>query len=381
MTWSSSEFRLGSSWGLEIDLLHESLTRRRFAHTSEWPEQHKDWLARSSSLVDHHDRRSSTTELKNLKAMFVVMIKILVIQSCYETAAKLQRKAWKIHEHFGALTGRDRHAWLLCDRVVSRDVEEVPLSRSLGTFRDDFSLALTFYVLTTVSCVRLCNDKVRTYLRVKALSQFYSLTAGSSWPPRTTLNSCVVFAKILDQRDVMVFYPNFLMEEFFYLLTQHFFHFCHFCAFLYFHSDSLDTFLYARFDHSEPRVLWMETKKSWIGTFPWSHDHDSCTMAFGNPLLYVWEKKKSKSLFLPELEPFQKFTIPLENLQFHWSMYPYERGSVSTVVCHLFVVRVPERSAVCSQALCVVSGEGSANFQRPSRSHFSLESRQQTILV
>ena len=46
-------------------------------------------------------------------------------------------------------------------------------------------------------------------------------------------------------------------------------------------------------------------------------------------------------------------------------MYPYERGSVTTVVCHLFVVRVPERSAVCSQALCVVSAEASANFERP----------------
>ena len=53
------------------------------------------------------------------------------------------------------------------------------------------------------------------------------------------------------------------------------------------HSDSLDTLLYARFDHSEPRVLCMETKKSWMGTFPRSHNHDSCTMAFSNPLLYV----------------------------------------------------------------------------------------------
>ena len=61
-------------------------------------------------------------------------------------------------------------------------------------------------------------------------------------------------------------------------------------------------------------------------------------------------------------------------------MLPYERGSVSTVVCHLFVVRVPKRSAVCSQALCVVSGEASANFEQPSRSHFS-DSCQQTILV
>ena len=62
-------------------------------------------------------------------------------------------------------------------------------------------------------------------------------------------------------------------------------------------------------------------------------------------------------------------------------MYRYERGSVSTVVCHLFVVRVPERSAVCSQALWVVSGEALANFERPSRSHFFFDSRQQAILV
>ena len=34
------------------------------------------------------------------------------------------------------------------------------------------------------------------------------------------------------------------------------------------HSDPLDTLLYARFDHSEPRVLRMKTKKSWMGTFP-----------------------------------------------------------------------------------------------------------------
>ena len=39
-----------------------------------------------------------------------------------------------------------------------------------------------------------------------------------------------------------------------------------------------------------------------------------------------------------------------------------------TVVC-LFVVRVLKRSAVCSQALCVVSGEALANFERLSRSH------------
>ena len=60
---------------------------------------------------------------------------------------------------------------------------------------------------------------------------------------------------------------------------------------------------------------------------------------------------------------------------------PYERGWESTVVCHLFLVRVSERSAVCSQALCVVSGEASADFKRLSRSHFSLDSHKQAILV
>ena len=127
-------------------------------------------------------------------------------------------------------------------------------------------------------------------------------------------------------------------------------------------------------------------------------------------------------------------------------MYPYERGSESTVVCHLFVVRVRsdkrcaaklsawraakrrlisnDRHGVISlgilankpslfsslQGLCngvfalkigqkltsnkarkvgrvtvvslgVVSGEVSANFERPSRSHFSLDSRQQALPV
>ena len=125
----------------------------------------------------------------------------------------------------------------------------------------------------------------------------------------------------------------------------------------------------------------METKKSWMGTFAWSHDHDSCSMAFGNPLVYVWEKKTSKRLSHPELEPFQKFTIPLENLQFHWMYVSLWEGFSEH--CGLSPLRGPsaERSAVCSQALCVVSGEASANFERPSRSHFSFDSHQQAILV
>ena len=90
----------------------------------------------------------------------------------------------------------------------------------------------------------------------------------------------------------------------------------------------------------------------------------------------MYEKKKRRKAF-PSLSESR-----FKNLQFHWriynsigSMYPYERGSVSTVVCHLFVVRVPERSAACSQALCVVSGEASANFEQLSRDHISLDSR------
>ena len=116
----------------------------------------------------------------------------------------------------------------------------------------------------------------------------------------------------------------------------------------------------------------METKKSWIGHLPVIPRPRFLHRGFRQPLALCMRKKKNveKAFFLPELEPFQKFTIPLENLQFHWSTYPYERGSVSTVVCHHFVVRVPERSAVCSQALCVVSGEALANFERASMESF-----------
>ena len=69
-----------------------------------------------------------------------------------------------------------------------------------------------------------------------------------------------------------------------------------------------------------------------------------------------------------------EFTIPLE-------VCILMRGVQWALVCHLFVVRVPEWSVLCSQALCVVSSEASAKFGRPSRNHFSLYSRQQAILV
>ena len=113
--------------------------------------------------------------------------------------------------------------------------------------------------------------------------------------------------------------------------------------------------------HSKPRVLWMEIRRSRMSAFLTSYAHVFCTVTWRDLVLHVRKYRKRRSLLYRELYPFQKFAIPLENLQFHWSMYPYERGSVSTVVCHLFVVRVPERSAVCSQALCAVSGEASAN--------------------
>ena len=133
--------------------------------------------------------------------------------------------------------------------------------------------------------------------------------------------------------------------------------------------------------HSKPRVLRMEIRRSRMSAFLTSYAHAFCTVTWRDLVLHVWKNRKRRSLLYREWYPFQKFAIPLENLQFHWSMYPYERGSVSTVVCHLFVVRVPERSAVCSQALCAVSGEASANFERPSRSNFSFDSRQQAIVV
>ena len=109
--------------------------------------------------------------------------------------------------------------------------------------------------------------------------------------------------------------------------------------------------------HSKPRVLWMEIRRSRMSAFLTSYAHAFCTVTWRDLVLHVRKNRKRRSLLYRELYPFQKFAIPLENLQFHWSMYPYERGSVSTVVCHLFVVRVPERSGVCSQALCAVSGE------------------------
>ena len=56
-----------------------------------------------SRLVDHRDRRSPTTELKNLKVTFVVMKKILESQSC---EAKLQQNVSERHRKFTNVSER-----------------------------------------------------------------------------------------------------------------------------------------------------------------------------------------------------------------------------------------------------------------------------------
>ena len=84
--------------------------------------------------------------------------------------------------------------------------------------------------------------------------------------------------------------------------------------------------------HSKPRVLWMEIRRSRMSAFLTSYAHAFCTVTWRDLELHVQKNRKRRSLLYHELYPFQKFAILLENLQFHWSMYPYERGSVSTVV-------------------------------------------------
>ena len=92
-----------------------------------------------------------------------------------------------------------------------------------------------------------------------------------------------------------------------------------------------------------------------MGTLPWPHDHNSCTMAFGNPLLYVWGKKASKSLSLPELELFQKFTILLENLQFHWKYVSLWEGLSEH--CGLSPLRGPSAGAISGVQPSSLRGE------------------------
>ena len=84
------------------------------------------------------------------------------------------------------------------------------------------------------------------------------------------------------------------------------------------HSDSLDTLWYARF--SIQNHVFYEWKQKNLGWAP-SHDPTTTILApwlSATPCSVYERKKTSKSLSHPELEPFQKFTIPLENLQFPW---------------------------------------------------------------
>ena len=67
--------------------------------------------------------------------------------------------------------------------------------------------------------------------------------------------------------------------------------------------------------------VFYEWKEKNLGWAP-SRDPTTTILApsLSATLCSMYEKKKtSKTLSLPELEPFQKFTIPLENLQFHWT--------------------------------------------------------------
>ena len=147
------------------------------------------------------------------------------------------------------------------------------------------------------------------------------------------------------------------------------------------HSDSLDTLLYVRFAIQNLEFYeWKIGDHGWA--LSWHRTHTHFALWPDVTSCFTYEKTESEEVF--SIVSYIRF----KNLQFHWeicssivSMCPYERGSVSTVVCHLFVVRITERSAVSSQDLCPISGEASANFERPSRSHFSLDSPQQAIVV
>ena len=85
------------------------------------------------------------------------------------------------------------------------------------------------------------------------------------------------------------------------------------------HSDSLDTLLYARFYHSEPRVLWMETKN--LGWAP-SRDPTTTILApwlSATPSSMYEKKKNVEKPFPPWVRAVSKiynsigeFTIPLE---------------------------------------------------------------------
>ena len=146
-------------------------------------------------------------------------------------------------------------------------------------------------------------------------------------------------------------------------------------------SGSLDILLYVWF--AAQNLEFYERNLRGCGWAPSWHDTHTIFAPWSDlaPCFTYKKNRTRKSLLFRELSRFKTF-------QFHWeffnsivSMYRCERGSVSMLVCHLFVVRLPERSAVGRQAFCVVSDEASANFEPSSQSHFLLDCREQAILV
>ena len=82
--------------------------------------------------------------------------------------------------------------------------------------------------------MRLRNDNFELTPEIKALSEFDRVVT-TTYTGLHNYNSYVVFAKFLDHGNVLIgsfIQKNFLMDEFFYLLTPYFFHFCQF--FMYF---------------------------------------------------------------------------------------------------------------------------------------------------
>ena len=76
---------------------------------------------------------------------------------------------------------------------------------------------------------------------------------------------------------------------------------------------------------------------------------------FRQPLALCMRKKTSKSLSLPELEQFQKFTIPLENLQFHWKYVSLREGFSEH--CGLSPLRDPSAGAISGVQPSSLRGE------------------------
>ena len=157
-----------------------------------------------SSLVDHRDRRSPTTELKNLNVlvMVVVMKKFSrvspVKQKFSKTSAKGTENSWTFRSADGALPA------CVQDRVIGRSRWKCAyyLSRSFGTFRDDFSLALAWRRSHHVcDCAK---TKIELTPGVKPLSQFKGTPPRSAilitvvWPSRAVFG-LIVFISLFRQ--------------------------------------------------------------------------------------------------------------------------------------------------------------------------------------